>query len=496
MQLTDEQHAIVERSKTGDSLKVLAFAGTGKTSTLQAVADAMPRRKMLYLAFNKSIQTEASGKFPAHVECRTAHSFAYRAVGFRYRDRLGGRLWGKDLAEREHYSAWGDREPVTVANSVLDTVRRFEHSADDKIGRKHVPRIYLASIPPDREHERTAFLQDIVRHATSLWEQLIDTRGTYPITHDTYLKLWQLQGPRLPYDTILFDEAQDASPVMLDVVTRQQGAQWIWVGDPHQQIYSWRGAVDALERVQAPAFPISQSFRFGPAVANLANEILAFKGETTKLKGFDAIPTEHRCLRDSERPRAVLCRTNIGLIDVVVKGLNAKHDVAVIGGTADAVRQIRALYDLRKGDAQYRRFHALIAPFNSWEEFATASETNDGAELRPLVNLANTYQHGLPRIADRLETCRRDDRGADLVVSTVHKAKGREWDRVSLANDFRALVDDEGEPVANEEVNLLYVAATRAQRVIDTSDCSAVNDMAADKLRLRDTDDEAVGMGM
>jgi len=62
---------------------------------------------------------------------------------------------------------------------------------------------------------------------------------------------------------------------------------------------------------------------------------------------------------------------------------------------------------------------------------------------------------------------------ADLVVSTVHKAKGREWDRVKLADDFRAIVGGEGKP-SSSEVNLLYVAVTRAQGVIDVSGCSAV----------------------
>jgi len=471
--LTDEQGAVVEAAQDGETLKVLAFAGTGKTATLKAVAESLPDRKMLYLAFNKSIQREAARKFPAHVECRTAHSLAYGAVGHRYKHRLGGRLWGKDLAEGEHYPLLDDRDPMLVGSIVLDTVRRFEHSADRKIGWRHVPRLYLATIPENQERRRRDFLSDIVRYATRLWEQLIDPEGQYPITHDTYLKMWQLDGPTLGYDTILFDEAQDASPVMLDVVNQQDQAQRIFVGDTHQQIYAWRGAIDALQQVMAPSLPLTQSFRFGEAVAELANTILAVKGERTMLKGLPSIPTVCEVLADRDYPRTVLCRTNAGLISHVLHGLDSGRRVAVLGGVVDAVRQLRAVYDLWRGVERRRRSHPLVNPFATWQAFVDASKTQDGAELKPLVSLAMTYTDRLEGVADRLEGCSNNERGADLVVSTVHKAKGREWDRVKLADDFRAIVGGEGKP-SSSEVNLLYVAVTRAQGVIDVSGCSAV----------------------
>jgi len=55
---------------------------------------------------------------------------------------------------------------------------------------------------------------------------------------------------------------------------------------------------------------------------------------------------------------------------------------------------------------------------------------------------------------------------ADLVISTAHKAKGREWDRVQLASDFpaRDRCDD-------ADRKLLYVAVTRAKLVLDVTRC-------------------------
>ena len=59
---------------------------------------------------------------------------------------------------------------------------------------------------------------------------------------------------------------------------------------------------------------------------------------------------------------------------------------------------------------------------------------------------------------------------ADYVISTVHRAKGLEWKRVRVANDFR-LRGDDGSPMPDEdELRLLYVAVTRPQHVLDISE--------------------------
>ena len=70
MGLTEEQEKAVELFKTSSSLKISAFAGTGKTTTLTALGKSTSKSG-LYLAFNKSIATDAKKKFPRTVDCRT-----------------------------------------------------------------------------------------------------------------------------------------------------------------------------------------------------------------------------------------------------------------------------------------------------------------------------------------------------------------------------------------------------------------------------------------
>jgi hypothetical protein len=61
-------------------LKVKAYAGAGKTSTLRMIADRLADQRGNYLAFNKDIATEAKRKFPGNVTCRTVHSLAFSSV--------------------------------------------------------------------------------------------------------------------------------------------------------------------------------------------------------------------------------------------------------------------------------------------------------------------------------------------------------------------------------------------------------------------------------
>ena len=77
MRLTEEQVQAVEAFRRGGDLKVIAYAGAGKTSTLAAMASSSVSRG-IYIAFNRAIAREAL--MPANIESRTAHSLAYRAV--------------------------------------------------------------------------------------------------------------------------------------------------------------------------------------------------------------------------------------------------------------------------------------------------------------------------------------------------------------------------------------------------------------------------------
>ena len=246
---TEEQEEAVEKFLTRRSLKIAAFAGAGKTTTLKMLAEATPA-KGVYLAFNQSIAAGAKKKFPQSVDCRTTHSIAFRAIMLVYSSppKLTNRLNANQLAQIMSYRTRIFPEPfrldgVHQAHLVLGTIRRFCQSSDPAIALDHVPKYgRLLGI----SETVVAEVRDwAVAQAKAVWARMVARNDNLPLGHDGYLKLWALAHPQLQADYILLDEAQDTNAVVLGILANQS-AQMIYVGDRHQQIYEWRGAVNAM----------------------------------------------------------------------------------------------------------------------------------------------------------------------------------------------------------------------------------------------------------
>ncbi|WP_404477897.1 UvrD-helicase domain-containing protein [Novosphingobium sp. BL-52-GroH] len=457
---TPEQQAILDRPPTG-TVKVVAGAGCGKTSTLVRYGKRWPARA-LYLAFNRAIADEAGRKFPPLIETRTAHSFAHRALD------VGRRT--VDLVPRyrhEHLRAFDHLiQPVRgmtdwqVRAAILRTIDNFLIDAGSKIRPDHCDLASKSQRVPVREMTR-----EIVR-------TLLKFDGhELPITHDTYLKafeLWhRIEGG---FGYLLLDEAQDLNPVLISIA-RKAGLPTILVGDPYQSIYRFRGAVDAMDEFDTAELPLTHSWRFGPDVAALANRILRHSSRPPRhpLRGNPDRETQVLRYAGKLQPRpgtAILARTNARLFESLATIEQPFH---LIGGIADLQRQLSSTLALRQ-----RRHHQVmdagVARFTSWALFDHAANRGDG-EARRLRDIVERHGDRLPAILNRLGTLHRDrEADAALIVSTAHKAKGREFDTVVVLDDFedpanlvaRRRKDMTKTVEADQQINLLYVACTRA----------------------------------
>jgi hypothetical protein len=346
---TDEQTAAADAFRAGDHLVLQAGAGTGKTTTLALLAGATQRRGR-YLAFNKAIATDAATRFPATVQCKTAHALAYAAVGHRYHARLNGprqpgwktgQALGLDQGAR---IGTRDISPRTLSYTALRTVTRYCHSADPVLARHHVPR--LRGLETDDLHAQLADL--LLPYAAKAWADLQHPhQGVVRFDHDHYLKIWALSQPVIGADYLLLDEAQDTNPVVEQIFTAQRGhAQLVMVGDSAQAIYGWRGARDVMTGFDGTALTLTRSFRFGPELATEANRWLAISKAPIRLVGTETVPTE---LGPVQQPDAVLCRTNVGAMAEVITHLAAGRKVALAGG-GEALRALAlAARDLMEG---------------------------------------------------------------------------------------------------------------------------------------------------
>jgi superfamily I DNA/RNA helicase len=467
LNLTEEQQIICQAARdlgVRSSLKIQAFAGTGKTTTLAAIAKSLPQRKFLYLVFNRAAADEAQHRMPSNVSVRTAHAVAFRSIGYVYKSRLASNAWAwfpylKEKMPRALDSVMRTGRDATSAGAVIiRTLEQFLRMTDGAIGAIHAP--YWCD---DRIGVAAGYA------AEALWRNICKPNSTAPVTHDCYLKLFYLQGRELaPRDwTVMLDEAQDADPVILGLLERHRGARII-VGDKYQQLYQWRGAVNALSRTHSDSAELSltQTFRFGSGAAEWANQVLEIIGERLRI-----VPAKHRTdVSIEEKPvaaDALLARTNAGTLDEAIRGLERRRKVHVMGGADPLIRLIRGAWDLYQG----KPTSGELVMFASWNELkAAARGQKDGAPgdpaLQVLVRLIKDRDRRVLQMCRQLEACVESPAAAQITVSTVHKAKGLEWPRVLMSSDFNRFVKLEGhKPVVDlEEAYIMYVALTRARK--------------------------------
>ena len=463
LQPTSEQVKAQAMFYKGDSLKINAFAGTGKTQTLTMLARSTSRRGT-YLAFNRGIAEEARGKFPRWVKCHTIHQLAYRGVISRCQqsrkltESMNGNyvvellgLEDLDLSSQVIYSA------RSRGALILDTVRRYCWSDDDKIGVDHVPEWGHFALLETAEQE--CLKADVVKLAGRLWGMMTDFSRETPLGHDGYLKQWALEDPVISGEYILLDEGQDTNPVVLGMLNQQQ-SQVVVAGDRYQQIYQWRGAVNAMEQLQCKKNSyLTKSFRFGPAIAAAATRMLATLGESHAIQGNSKLTSQLGC----GRPDAILCRTNVGVMDYYIQALNAGGRPLIAGGAGEYIRLCKGVLRLKNGESSDEQ---AFFGFKNWREVVHYSRTEAGAHLKTLVGLVERFDE--TRLITHLQTMPTSERKADLVISTVHKAKGRQWERVWVADDFFKFSAQKKSNIDPDpaETRLMYVALTRARQAV------------------------------
>ncbi|MEU7584396.1 UvrD-helicase domain-containing protein [Streptomyces sp. NPDC041068] len=476
MTLTDEQTA-ADAFRAGDHLVLQAGAGTGKTTTLALLAQTT-RRRGRYLAYNRAIARDAATRFPPTVTCKTAHALAYAALGHRYTRRLNaprrpaGQV-GQALGFTQP-ARLGERDVTqrTLSCATLRTVTRFCHSADPAITRHHVPRLRGLD-DPDQHAQLAQVIEPFARKAWADLQHPDD--GVVRFEHDHYLKIWALTQPALKTDYLLLDEAQDTTPVVEQIFLNQRGhAQLVMVGDSAPAVYGWRGAKDVMTGFDGTALPLSQSFRFGPHLAAEANRWLQIAAAPIRLTG--TVPTEPGPLT---RPDAVLCRTNVGALAQVMTQLTTGQRVALVGGGESLRALALAARDLKEGR---RTTHPELVLFTCWGDLQDyAAHDPAGGDLQLLVDLIDT--HGPETILAAVAQLASEE-SAEVIVSTAHKAKGREWADVKIADDFTPPADSEERdnqgralpgPIDDGEARLAYAAVTRARSCLDLGGLSWIH---------------------
>ena len=516
MQPTPQQQDIVDASRTYPLVIVQAGAGSGKTSTCRFVASAMADRGIagVYTTLNRNVAQDVGSQFDrGNVLSGTMHSLAHDigSVTPGIRDVIHRLEPGASPLQPFHLGAYmgitggfhyetqrsrlnvemgfaavpSMRTPDQVAGDAMTTIRKWCQSADSDIDVSHVVRPADMG-EPIFDNEYAPMVAHLARRAW--FEDILSPNGMLPFTHDHYLKMVSVAAPSFtrhlglpPGSAIFFDEAQDARPSMLSLIRAQADMQLIAVGDSAQSIYGFTGAHDALPALSSLpgsiTLPLTMSWRFGPAIAELANDVLDLLDADIRLDGNPAVNSDIQFYsrEEGEHPVAdtVIVRDNKSLLEEARREMTRGFKVHVVfeaEGSRDVLVDVAEIVRGRPGG----RAPALVG-INTVEELAQAIELgSDSPDLQlASVALRTDPVHMIDVFDNQVPA-----EEADVTIITAHKSKGRQWGSVRLAMDPRHIVpgktyrnktvtrNNELTKETVENLRLLYVAVTRARNTL------------------------------
>lgn len=472
---TPEQVAIVRAAlDTDDNLRVDALAGTGKTSTLVLLANQPTMQKIatLVLAFNVSIKKEMEAKLPSNCFASTLNG-------------LGHRTWAKFIGKRVRPStgkngdilkAYINEQPKALQEALwasfadITKLLRDAKSAGflpDGLHREPPLRLwpdedeYFLSLPEEPEPYEWDALIECLRRSVEL-------AFTGDIDFDDQIIMPTLYRAKWPmYPLVMVDEAQDLSTLnheMLKQLIGEKG-RLIAVGDPCQAIYAFRGARnDSMERLTSTfnlqTYPLTTSFRCPKAVVreaqwrapNMNAPDWAVEGEIHHLGDWEveALPQD----------AVILCRNNAPIFSMAIRLLMNDRFPQVVGNDIGKTL-VKALKKL--------------GPDNM-----TPEEVLEAIRIYEEKRLMKAREHGKGRVKDFCACLRlfvpKGDTLKDMCayvdyllqstgpvrLMTMHKSKGLEFPHVFILDRHLCRIEQEG----GQDHNLLYVAQTRAQRVL------------------------------
>ena len=506
-ELTSEQRAIVERIRTTkDNLILDALAGTAKTTTLLEAMKIIPQRSVLLLAFNKRIADELVSRMPKMPRTHAVHVKTFHAQGLAILKRHYPKLEvSADATEAIINRAAGAAISFKMRRASVRLLRTTKETAAIRDG---------AVAPPDSDellalgYEHNIFGPKMSDREIGLAVEVV--RDAYTLSLDLANlecidfcdMVWAPVALRLDppsrYQCVIVDELQDISEPQFEMLRMLMipTGRFIASGDRKQQIYDWRGSMGerawsiAREELNAQELPLTMTFRCATSIVEAAHELVP------ELRAMpDALPgSVSRCSR-GDLPRMiaqgpsegihtfVLSRRNDDLLDCALFLWRERVGFQLIAGKD----MLAPLFDLLDYKLDLRSRAQFVQTLDAWRalEIAKAEKANATAWAERIEEQSSMLTRALAyaeptRIKDLLAKILAPNQSG-VLLSTVHKVKGLEAERVFLLeqsfarhrpNIFDTVIEAAeldhlaifvSQAYPQEELNIEYVAITRAK---------------------------------
>lgn len=484
---SDRQQAVFNWVKTGRGAAVVeAVAGSGKTTTLVEAVRAMKGTVFLG-AFNVKMAAELKKRVAGMqgVEAGTFHSAGFRVLR-RGSERLEVvekkvNLLAATLVHDTDYQGW---EPAICALVSMAKQRGFyvrelisapqPSDWNDILYRYDV----MDKLPDDADARKLIDLAKRVLEASNADRKTIDFDDMI------YLPLVRNLRP-FQHDWVLIDEAQDTNPIRRALARRllKSNGRLVAIGDPHQAIFGFTGAdADSLDLIKqefkAETLHLDVTYRCPKAVVRAARQYVSHIHPAPTAPEGDHLEMTLREANTFVVPGdAMLCRYNAPLVDQFFK-LIRQGTPAKIEGRAEGEKlialigrwKVNSLMGLRERleDYEEREVKKALAK----DDEAKAERVQDQcATVRVLMDRG--AEQGITTVSGLQEMVRTmfGDVGASkavVVLSSVHRSKGLEWNRVFILGRKELMPSRRARQAweKEQELNLLYVAITRAQETL------------------------------
>lgn len=472
------------REGTG-SARLKAVAGAGKTTTLVRAATEYMSGTVALVAYNKSIALELDRRVVEanarhRIKAGTFHSFgfsAWRSVADR-----GVKVEGRKIIT------------LLAKESVPYELQKFVETLVS-LAKQHI----LLPTEPDLDRwtemveyynliEKLNGDERLVEDGVALTKRVLaasNAQGREVIDFDDMIYLPVVHDvPTASYDWVLVDEAQDTNPARRALAAKmlKKGGRFVAVGDPGQAIYGFTGAdADAFDQMAedfgCEDFDLTVSFRCARNIVSFAQrwfptiEAAPSAPEGTvraiTMNEFGQLPAS------SFTPDSVvLCRVTKPLVEMAYSLIRRK-----IGCTIEGRDIGNGLVVLAKKWRSVRTARELAEKLEEWLPGEVARLLKKGRETAAehlteqvdalMVILEAVGEEGtVEDVAQEIRKLFADTNGARLfTLSTVHKAKGREWERVYLLQRSTHMPSRWARKdwQQEQERNLIYVAVTRAK---------------------------------
>ena len=474
MDLTEEQQYIVDTITKEDGLfAVNAIAGSGKTSTARAIAESIKPKNGFYTAFNKAIVQDSAKKMGNLVDCRTVHSMAFQAtVPFRYSKPIMPFTY-KSIKENLTYFAKNDIIKVMNDFFLSDSLDIKEYAAANSI----------LDSTPELVESYVNYMMD----------------GKICPTFNFLLKLMHLMLAsgelKVSKDLIILDECQDTSSVTLEIFKHIDCPKKVILGDRYQNIYSFMHTVNAFELLGddiTDLMYLTNSFRcnsnVGDVVERFGKKYFQEDFKYTGAASFD---------NNDILTEAYISRTNMSLITAMYELLKGGKGFKLLRTPADIFALPLAIENIPKGENvkvnyeyryiidEYNNYQAHKSQYLSFLEYLNLKDINE--ELSLTIRMMDKIYSNDITISEIYDMVVNRTVDKNIILSTVHTMKGLEADKVYICDDLNCklgkvkysmyLLREEGiEDVIpkltddqKEELNIYYVAISRARKVLDNA---------------------------